>query len=549
MTEGPATAAPSPESAAPPPGEPRPGEPPPAEPPITARPPATQPPWRRLSPGMLLVEPVREIIRFIPMLLILLIAGARNDGPPWGLIGAAVVVALGIARYLSTRYRITPTVVEVRRGILQRTHLTVPRDRIRTLDVSAHPLQRLLRLVRVDIGTGSAHAHAGSVRLDGLPAAAVPGLRAELLHRAPPAAGAGATSTATSTGSAHPPGEVEVELARLHRRWIAFAPATLSGVVTGAVLIGFGFRLLREARLNPADLGAVERVLEYLRGHSVWLDVALAAAAVVIVVTILSVAGYVISYSGFRLTRHPGGTLQVTRGLLTTRSTSLSEQRLRGVQRREPIVLRWAGGARLQAVATGLRRAGGEGNGGEGGGGSLLMPPAPTAEVRRVEAAVLDPGNPDDRLVDTPLTAHGPAARRRRYTRALLGTLPVAAGLAALTWWAGLPTPFLPLWAVLVLAAVPLAADRYRNLGHAVTDGRLIVQVGSLYRRRTVLAVDGVVGVTIRRSVFQRRAGLATLVVATAAGAQHYDVPDQPVRSAIDLAHRLIPQWPADTTE
>lgn len=500
------------------------------------------PPWRRLSPGMLLVEPVREIIRFIPMLLILLIAGARNDdGPPWGLIGAAVVVALGIARYLSTRYRITPTVVEVRRGILQRTHLTVPRDRIRSLDVSAHPLQRLLRLVRVDIGTGSAHSHAGSVRLDGLPAAAVPGLRAELLHHAPPAVTTGAISTATSTGSAYPPGEVEVELARLHRGWIAMAPATLSGVVTGAVLIGFGFRLLHEARLNPTDFGAVEGVLGYLRGHSVWLDVALAAAAVVIIVTILSVTGYVISYSGFRLTRHPGGTLQVTHGLLTTRSTSLSEQRLRGVQRREPIVLRWAGGARLQAVATGLSRAGGQGDGGDGGGSSLLMPPAPTAQVRRVEAAVLNPGNPDHRLVDTPLTAHGPAARRRRYLRALLGTLPVAAGLAALTWWAGLPAPFLALWAVLVAAAVPLAADRYRNLGHAVADGRLIVRVGSLYRRRTVLALDGVVGVTIRQSLFQRRAGVATVVANTAAGAQHYDVPDLPVAAAADLARTILP--------
>ncbi|WP_395727089.1 PH domain-containing protein [Nakamurella sp.] len=502
---------------------------------------AGEPPWRRLSPGMLLVEPVREVIRFIPMLLILLIAGARNDdGPPWGLIGTAVVVALGIARYLSTRYRITATVVEVRRGILQRAQLTVPRDRIRTLDVSAHPLQRLLRLVRVDIGTGSSHAHNGSVRLDGLPAAAVPALRSELLHRAPARTADPVAPSAAAGGGATIDGEVE--LARLHRGWIALAPATLSGVLTGAVLIGFGFRLLHEARLNPADFGAVEQVLGYLRGHSVWWDVALAAAAVVIGVTILSVAGYVISYTGFRLTRHPGGTLQVTRGLVTTRSTSLAERRLRGVQRREPIVLRWVGGARLHAIVTGLRRAGGEDT--DGGGSSLLMPPAPAAEVRRVEAAVLDPNSGDARPVDPPLIAHGPVARRRRYTRALAGTLPVAVGAAALTWWAGAPAPLLAAWAVVVLAAFPLAADRYRALGHAVTDGRLIVQVGSLYRRRTVLAVDGIVGVTIRRSLFQRRAGVATLIATTAAGAQHYDVPDLELRVAIDLARRLLPQWP-----
>lgn len=501
-----------------------------------------EPPWRRLSPGMLLVEPIREIIRFVPMLLILLIAGARSDGgPPWGLIGTALVVALGIARYLSTRYRITPAVVEVRRGIVQRTHLTVPRNRIRTLDVSAHPLQRLLRLVRVDIGTGSSHAHAASVRLDGLPAASVPALRSALLHR--PSTSPDHPAVPSASADAHPP--AEVELSRLDRRWIALAPTTLSGVVTGAVLIGFGFRLLHEARVNPADFGPVESILGFLRGQSVWLDVALAAAAVVIGVSVLSVVGYVISYSGFRLTRHPGGTLQVTRGLLTTRSTTLAEHRLRGVQRREPIVLRWAGGARLHAVATGLRRSGDEG---DGGGSSLLMPPAPRAEVLRVESAVLGLTSGDPGLVDTPLNRHGPAARRRRYTRALAASVPLTVGLAALTWWAGLPIPLLPLWGVLVLAAFPLAADRYRNLGHTVRNGHLVVRVGSLYRRRTVLAVDGVVGVTLRRSPFQRRAGLATLVVATAAGAQHYDVPDLSLRSALDLAHRLIPEWPVDAT-
>jgi putative membrane protein len=462
---------------------------------------------------MLLVEPVRELIRYIPMLLVLLIAGSGSDsGPPWSLIGAVAVIALGIARYLSTRFRITPAVVEVRRGILQRKHLTVPRDRIRTLDVSAHPLQRLLGLVRVDVGTGSSHPHAPSVRLDGLRASAVPALRTELLHHAtgppPDLTLRGASHSATtSVDSAEP---AEVELARLRPSWIALAPATLSGVVTGAVLIGFGFRLLREARLDPTEFGPIQRAMGYLRGHSVWLDVGLAVAAVALAVVILSVAGYVLSFWGFRLTRHPGGTLQVSRGLLTTRSTSVSEHRLRGVQRREPLVLRWARGARLQAVATGLRREGG----GEGG-SSLLMPPAPAADVLRVQTAILG----DQRLVRGSLQPHGTAARRRRYTRSLAGAAAALAALAALTWWVGLPAPLYPLWVVAVRGgSLPLAADRYRNLGHAVVDGHLVVGFGSLHRRRTVLAVDGVIGVTIRQSIFQRRAGVATLIATTAAG-------------------------------
>ena len=97
------------------------------------------------------------------------------------------MVALGISRWVTTRYRITPTVVEVRRGLLQRKHLTVPRDRVRTVDVSAHPLQRLLRLVKVEIGTGTSHHRSETLKLDGLPVATAAPLRAELLHRAPAA--------------------------------------------------------------------------------------------------------------------------------------------------------------------------------------------------------------------------------------------------------------------------------------------------------------------------------------------------------------------------
>ena len=56
------------------------------------------PPWRRLAPGMLLVEPVRELIRFIPMLIVLIFAGRVGDtGPPWGLVATGAVIALGIS--------------------------------------------------------------------------------------------------------------------------------------------------------------------------------------------------------------------------------------------------------------------------------------------------------------------------------------------------------------------------------------------------------------------------------------------------------------------
>ena len=153
---------------------------------------------------MLLVAPARELLRFVPLLVVLLFVGRADDsGPPWGLIGAAVVIALGLARYLSTRFRITSAAVEIRTGLVTRRTSTVPRQRIRSVDVSADPLHRLLRLVRLQIGTGtSGERHEESLVLDGLRADEATALRTELLHRAPGATPAGHSGDARGRGQA-----------------------------------------------------------------------------------------------------------------------------------------------------------------------------------------------------------------------------------------------------------------------------------------------------------------------------------------------------------
>ncbi|HEY5116739.1 MAG TPA: PH domain-containing protein [Nakamurella sp.] len=529
------------------------GEPvelPAGDPPPTA---ADATPWRRLAVGMLLVEPLRELGRFIPLLIVLIFAGrAGGSGPPWGLIGTAAVIALGIVRYLTTRYRITPTVIEVRKGLLSRKHLTVPRDRVRTVDVSAHPLQRMLRLVKVQIGTGTSGHHHESVDLDGLPTNVATTLRAELLHRArtrpeslpkpvvtgAPAERAGASDPVTTDpattdpATTAAPAPAETEIVRLNPRWIWFAPATLSGVVTGLAVIGLAWRVLNEAQVNPAEIGVVSTTLDHLETTPIWLDVLQVGVGVVLLVTALSVAGYLLTFWGFRLSRHEGGTLHVTRGLLTTRATSIEERRLRGTDRTEPLLLRAVGGARLSAIATGLRAGRGATRGGE-----VLLPPAPRHVAADVEATVLRTPAPGA----AQLLPRGRAARRRRYTRALTVTATVDVALAA-WWWFG---P-LPGWVVLAsLFALPFAAllarDRFHNLGHAVVDGHLVTQLGSLVRRRAVLDESGIVGITLRRSWFQRRNKLTSLIATTAAGQQKYAVPDLDDAAALRLAQELLP--------
>ena len=165
------------------------------------------------------------------------------------------------------------------------------------------------------------------------------------------------------------------------------------------------------------------------------------------------------------------------------------------------------------------------------------MPPAPRTIIDETGAQVLEEPSP----LHLPLVQHGPAARRRRWTRAMSGALvlPVAAVVLAATtpvsWWIVLPT----------LITIPLAAllafDRYRRLGHALTDEYLVVRSGSLRGRRDIVQRTGIIGWNLQQSWFQRRAGLVTLVATTAAGTQAYAAIDVPEATAIALADEAVP--------
>src|SRR3954453_11286472 len=386
--------------------------------------------WRRLSARMLLVHPVQELIRALPWLFGLLIAGSsRGNGGQWGLAGIGLAVLAGIMRWFTTSYRITPEQVQLRNGLVRRRLRAVALDRVRTVDVTANLLQRILGLTRVTVGTGRSDGGADAgLRLDGLEVAEASTLRDELLHgrAGRPAAEAGAAAV------------VEEELARLPAAGIASGPFTLSGLVTLGLMASFAANAFNDANVDPRDIGPLRDAGDAVGGLGPALAVVAIGAVLLVAVAVFSAAGYVLAYWGFRLTRRPEGTLHVVRGLITTRAVTIEERRLRGVELSEPLLLRAARGARCTAIATGLRAGRGRDRG-----GALLLPPAPRAEAGRVATAVLGTDEP----LTCALIGHGPRAHRRRYIRALTAATPVAVaavGGAAVRGgpaWAGAPPP------------------------------------------------------------------------------------------------------------
>ncbi|GGL29829.1 PH domain-containing protein [Nocardia jinanensis] len=508
-------------------------------------------PWLRLDRRMLLVHPVQEVVKFLPAVIGAVILGVSSGNPLYSLLGLVFVIPYALTLWFTTTYRVGSTHVELRTGLIRRKRLSVPRARIRSVDIEADPLHRVLGLAVVVIGTGREADADDRFRLDALAAEHVRPLRTELLahtrevHIAADASvPAHLPDTGEPTGSEEPGGE---EIAHWQPGWVRYAPLSLTGFALAASALGvaaqFGF--------GSAEISISRNTVDSVRdiGLLPLLLLAFGAlAAMVAVVSIAACAHYLTTNFGLRVTDY-GSTLQIRRGLFTLRRITLDTARLRGATIREPLLLRLAGAAQLEAVMTGENPR------------QKILPQSPRAAVERTLARLLSPHRNTDisavpaaapaqlsTLADVPLTRHGPAARRRRYIRACW-PVPLSAAVLIATSMAG---PHVPGWwwllpLVLTVVCALLAEDRYRGLGHTVVpaaDGSptwLIVRSGSLDRERTCLEAPGIIGWTVRQTFWQRRAGLATVGAATAAGKKLYLIEDIPLDRAWDLLYLSAP--------
>lgn len=476
--------------------------------------------WQRLDPRMLLVNPVSELVKFVPVIVGVFLAGTAAGGPRlWQLFAVVVPLVLGVLHYYTTSYRIGPDRVELRRGLLSRHHLSTPLDRVRTVDLTASPVHRILGVATVRIGTGTASpGSAERIDLDGLPAAEARALRTTLLNRVD----AGPRDTDDATGpeaSSAPPAPRERPAAVFHPSWLRYAPLTPFGFVVVAGLVGALSQLTDLIRIDVDT--------------SDWSTPAPAVLLIGLVVLLvvfvaIAVAGYLTANWGYRLAR-AGGAWHVSRGLLTTRETSIDVDRLAGVAVGEPLHLRAAQGASLSAIVTGL-------GSGESATSALLVPAAPRSVVGTAAATVLGTTGP----LATPLRTHGPAALRRRYIRALVPAAILAAVAVGFAVGPGGEWLLAPAVGVLV-AALGLAHDRSRALGHTLVAGFLVARSGSLARKRHVLRTGHVIGWTYRATWFQRRVGLTTVVATTAGGSQSVTVLDVPEADGVALSRAATP--------
>ncbi len=486
--------------------------------------------WSRLSPRKLLLDPVKVLRQALVPIFVALIGVSQSDTRFWPfLLPVAVIgpVVLGALPWLTTHYRLTDSQIQVRSGVLNKTTSTAPLERVRSVDLEASLLHRVLGLQKVEVGTG---VDDDRITLDALATADAHALRTTLLRRREQSAPVPVDVTdATGDPAAAPPPTpsplpAPVLLARIDWSWLRFAPFSLARLVLLAGAVGALSQVGDDLPIWNEETAST--AWQWVTQFAVLAVVAVLAVGGLAAWVALSVVGYVVQWWSFRLVREHGS-LHLTTGLFTTRSITVEEARVRGVEMTEPVLMRLVGGAELSTLATGVEN-----------GVTQVLPPCPREVATGVGEAVLEHRG----ALTDPLVAHGPKAHRRAWTRQLFGALYLVVVAGAAAAWFDLPWEWVAGLAVaLVLVAAVVGESSYRHLGHALAGGHLVAGSGALARIRTVLETDGIIGWVVSQSWWQRRIGLADLTATTAAGAERVLVRDVRLDVAVDLADRATP--------
>src|SRR5215203_4644920 len=408
---------------------------------------------RRLHPVAMLIGAIGTLRRWIsglvlPGIVLLMSQGFSLRTVVLFLVAVIVAGALaalwGFLSWRATTYAVTGNSFRLRHGVFQRSERTIPLDHVQSVDTVQGVIQRLFGVVEVRIETAGGGSSEPDASLSALDLTAAQALRREL-------EGSREARTEVTTGP--------TVLRRLSTRDLLVAGATSGQIGVAFSIIAVGSQFFDDF-LSDAF---IRRLIETLAPN--WLMVLLILVpAGLLLAWLLAIAGTVLAYTGFTLSRE-GNFLYIKRGLLERREATIPLARIQAVRVSEGVLRQPFGLAAVRVESAGY--------GEDAGVSSMLFPLLPRDEVNELlaEAAPEFAANPG--LEPLPRRA------RRRYvfrSTSLYLIIAVAAALVSVLVFhtgAGLPA----------LTLVPFAAAYgllcHRDAGWAFDKDRLIVR----YRR------------------------------------------------------------------
>ena len=434
---------------------------------------------------------------------------------------ASAAVALAVTATLSWwrfTYCVAGGELIVTKGVLTVERLVIPLERVQSVGIEQKLLHRVVGLVAASVDTAGTDGVEFTID-------AVERHRAEALQRLatehdgqPNDAVLDETSVDTGAGSAIDtaiavqPAEVLIRRTPQELVRIGLTAVPWGGLVALFPLIAFGDEIGDVLGLDLSIESTVADSLDGLSGWSVILvALGLLAAATVVGLALQVVRTLFVDWD-LTLVKTSAG-LRRTAGLTNTTSTASTLRRIQAVATYRSPIQRKLGIRRVTLETVGA--------------GNLVIPGSTDDDVARLRSVVFDSVEPAvlDRMVS-----------RWTVFLAVRKTVVICVAVAVATAFA------LGWWALSILVAVPVSwavserAWRLRRWG--LGGGRIAERQRLVSETTKEIDVGKAQAVTLEQTFFERRRGLASVRLSTAAGS--ITIPTIPADGAEELRDRLL---------
>src|ERR671914_553951 len=447
---------------------------------------------KRLHPAAMLVGAIKTLRRWVsglvfPGVVLLVSQGFSLWTVTLFLLGVIVVAVLaalwGFLSWRATTYGVIGGSFRLRQGVFQKSERTIPLEHVQSVDTVQGIVQRAFGVYEVRVETAGGGASEPDASLAALDRDAAQTLRREI-------EGSKRETAEETTGP--------MILRRLSTRDLLLAGATSGQIGIAFSVLAIGFQFLDN--FFPEDF--VRRLVETLAPN--WLMVVLILVpAGLLLAWLLAIAGTVLAYSGFTLSRE-GDFLYIKRGLLERREATIPLSRIQAVRISEGLLRQPFGLASLRAESAGY--------GEDAGVSTTLFPLLPRDEVEELLADAAP------EFAGAPAVEPLPRRSLRRYVfRATFLYLIIAFAAALVS-----NLVFHSALGFFGLFLIPPAAVYgwlcYRDAGWAFEEDRLIVRHRSLGRKTAIAPRLHLQSRGMVSSPFQRRVRLATFLAEVASG-------------------------------
>lgn len=427
---------------------------------------------------------------------------------------------LNILRYITFRYQVFDRELVVSSGLLFQNERRIPFDRVQEIGIHQTVVHRLFDLARLEITTAGSHAQEANLNVISMRCAEVIKSAVNSQNDKSSCDLDVLSSTGNDVDFRYRVNLRDLIVGGLTSRLVASLGAIVTVLIYFYVFVGFG-----DAWFHNVEQDIDRSVGQQLPGRSgfdaltdhfqSWLpdlgplnfvvefyfdDTLLKSLTLVLLGLGVSIVAYVIRYHGFQLIRR-GDVLGTTYGFFTRHVGSLPRDRIQTLKLEEGLLRRYFGMASIRVDSAGDRKQIDEAKKRE-----VLVPVAAKSMADAIVKEAI-PGlsglEPEWRRVSPKAILRGAKKGWLLLLIAGLQTYGIA-GWYCLFWLPGVPIVYL------------LNYQWFRHAGYWMEDFYFLYRKGWLNRETVYLPMKSIQNVSVTQSFFDRRRGLATLLVDTA---------------------------------